>query len=169
LTHDHIFPQCALQIPISKAVLVPNPGVLFINEFVVAISAADALLHLNNQELSKGQPVDRIARMANHLVEQSSFYPLSPSFEGVNIDYNCLDALEFPFKPNLLIIPSALKNFAKAMPSDDLVFLNPGQFCKKQSLGTCAFVSVLPPRPTDAESVTCLDFTNRCRVDVVQF
>jgi DNA polymerase alpha subunit B len=143
--------------------------VLFVNELVVAVSAADALLHINNQEVSKGQPVDRIGRMASHLVEQSSFYPLVPSYEGVNVDYNCLEALEFPFKPNLLIVPSVLKHFAKAMPAEDLVFLNPGQFCKKQSLGVCAIVSVLPPRPSGAESVSCLDFPGRCRVDVVQF
>lgn len=170
LTHDHIFPQCALPTPIlTKAILIPNPGLFFANELVVAVSAADALLHINNQEISKGQSVDRIGRMANHLVEQSSFYPLVPSYEGVNVDYNCLEALEFPFKPNLLIVPSVLKHFAKAMPSDDLVFLNPGQFCKKQSLGVCAIVSVLPPRPSSAESVSCVDFPDRCRVDIVQF
>lgn len=73
LTNDHVFPQCHLQIPNTKATLAPNPGVLFINEFIIAISAADALLHINNQEISKGHSVDRIARMASHLVEQGSY------------------------------------------------------------------------------------------------
>lgn len=77
--------------------------------------------------------------------------------------------MEFPFKPNLLVVPSALKYFAKAMSSDDLVFINPGQFCKKQSLGTCAIVNVQPPTLTNEDVVSSINFSDRCRVDIVQF
>lgn len=57
---------------------------------------------------------DRMARLVRHLLQQRCFYPMSPSSTAVNLDYgHFAKALSFPVLPDLLLLPSQLKYFAK--------------------------------------------------------
>ena len=110
----------------------------------------------------------RITKYVVHDAHMHRFYPIVPGHEGIYIDYQRLEALEFPAKPHLLVMTSLLKQFAKPLPGYDAVFVNPGQFCRKQALGSCALVTI-HPKPTPPERSETIDIVSRCRVDLVQF
>lgn len=171
LGHDHVFPQCAYQPGLlgdlaraPNVLLLPNPGLLAVNGTTVALSSLDALLPLGLAEVARSPPgPDRISRLCGHLLQQQSFYPLVPAPAGANIDYTRLEALDMPGPPDLLVVPSALRHFARAV-GDHAVVLNPGPYCRKQALGSAAFVSISAP----AAGVPA-GFAARCRVDTIQF
>lgn len=171
LAHDYAFPQCAYQPAeigdiYSTLFLAPNPGIIWVDDFSIALSNIDVLLRLGLSEIQKSPQVpDRFTRLSSHLVAQSSFYPLSPPHEGANIDYNLLQDTELPFRPNLLITPSALRHFVRVPPGEDdsLIVLNPGQFCRKQALGSAAIITVNPA------SAAPSSFAARSRIDIIQF
>lgn len=159
LCHDNTFPQCSFPpngVFPPTSLLGANPCLLTINNTTFSLSSEDALLHLGLHEISKGQQTDRIARLCSHLFNQASFSPIIPSQS--NLDYNVLEAVEMQCKPDILIVPSALRHFAKMVEGS--VVVNPGQYCKKQAFGSCAVITVLPGMANCSE---------RCRVDIVQF
>jgi len=142
-----------LNLPINDQVLcLPNPVQLQINDVVFAISNNDILSHLYNEEVyhpssssvfgspSKGKaPMnsssrsnDRISRLTRHLFQQRSFYPLfPPAIDEANIIYEQFDKFSIKIKPDVLILNSALRHFAKNI--DDVVCINPGQVVQKIS------------------------------------
>ncbi len=168
LSHDYSFPQCAYQPPLvgdlaKISTLLPNPGVFFVNEFSLAVSSPDALLRLGLTEVSRAPKIsERFTRLASHFFEQGSFYPCTPAAHSIALDYNYQEGLEFPFKPDLFITPSALRHFAKVCSKS--VVVNPGQFCRKQSLGSAAHIIVHPSNDPSA-----VDISSRTRVDIIQF
>lgn len=58
--------------------------------------------------------VDRLGRVASHLLQQRNFYPLMPPAEELAVDTNLLlkHAL-MPLKPHMLVLPSELRFFVK--------------------------------------------------------
>ena len=53
-------------------------------------------------------------RLANHLLQQRSFYPLYPPSEEINIDLEQLESLgKLDVQPHVLILPSDLLHFFK--------------------------------------------------------
>ena len=57
---------------------------------------------------------DRMGRLAGHLLNQHNFYPLHPPSEELNVDYpNFIKHGFFRQKPDILLLPSDLRYFAK--------------------------------------------------------
>jgi hypothetical protein len=55
----------------------------------------------------------RLERLAGHIVQQRNFYPVYPPTPGFNLDMSHRDRLTMPFTPDILLLPSKLKPFAK--------------------------------------------------------
>lgn len=165
LGHDYTFPQCSFQPAVvgDQILSAPNPACLSIEDsLLVGVSSVDVLLRLGLSELQRApQLSDRFARLSQYLYQQSTYYPIQPAHDGVNLDYNHMEGLEMSPRPSILICPSALRFFARPIPGEDVLVVNPGRFCRKQGLGSAAIVSVLANGSAD--------FTTRCRVDIIQF
>ncbi len=86
-----------------------------------------------------------------------------PSATGANLDYSMLDQLEFSFTPDVIVSPSALAPFARAIDSDS-VCLNPGSVCRKAARGTAALLSFNQSKSNGRDCVA-----ERLRIDFIQF
>ena len=121
----------------------PNPVTFSINEVTIGISTSDILFHLASEEVSRqpaDAPSDRLTRLAEHIVQQQlcvspslplgpperlvthsyripsslrRFYPLHPPATGAQLDLERMQQMELPVTPDILILPSDLKTFAK--------------------------------------------------------
>jgi len=126
-----------------------------------AVSGVDVLLHLRKEEYFKrGIEVDSLpahpddlsddtmANLCRHLLQQRSFYPLFPVpqdlSQEVNLDISHSDGLrmvdddELDYAPDVLILPSKLKQFSKFVHSTCTV--NPSFLSK----GTYALLELAP-------------------------
>jgi DNA polymerase alpha subunit B len=120
-----------------------NPCTFSVNEIVIGVTATDVLFHLSKEEVfkqSEGVRTDRLGRLANHLIEQRSFYPLYPPAMEVNLETSRIDKLEMACTPDILILPSDMKFFAKIV--NDSLAVNPGRLTKALSAGTYCQISV---------------------------
>ncbi|KNC75847.1 hypothetical protein SARC_11632, partial [Sphaeroforma arctica JP610] len=114
---------------------------------------------------------DRLGRLTNHLLEQRSFYPLYPAANGVSIDYERLEQLEMPMTPDILLIPSNMKYFAKNV--SECLAINPGRLTRAKSGGTYTKFTVHAIRRNDIlESETDKpirhNVINRTRVEILK-
>lgn len=75
----------------------------------------DVLLHLASEEtVCPPGSSDRFGRLLKHILHQHSHYPLHPPAEDVNIDYEQFEKYALlPYNPDILILPSDLRYFAK--------------------------------------------------------
>lgn len=143
----------------------PNPVQFQINDIVFAISNNDILNHLSSEEVShfsnplgsptKGyysptplnRPMDKISRLTRHLLQQHSFYPLFPPLSNeANIIYEQSEGFDINIKPDVLILNSALRRFAKIV--DNIVCINPGQVVHKIA-GTFSKLYIYPLDPNN--------------------
>jgi DNA polymerase alpha subunit B len=125
------FPRRDLGLP-KSARLVPNPMTLSINEVVLGISSQDILYQLRQEELVGDRPKDPVllSRLSRYLIEQRHYFPLFPptdrqklpktgTAEGVatgamlDTSYLTLGEMISNYRPDVLIVPSALPPFAK--------------------------------------------------------
>ncbi|KAF8636025.1 hypothetical protein AX15_000185 [Amanita polypyramis BW_CC] len=120
--------------------LLPNPARFTINGVTFAATSVDILFHLRREEFVKRgeeidpiQPVseedtgtDTMGNLCRHLLQQRSFYPLFPVpmevSPEVNLDVSHSDSLriydaENQYAPDVLIVPSKLKEFSKMVHS----------------------------------------------------
>ncbi|XP_057431377.1 uncharacterized protein LOC130724206 [Lotus japonicus] len=150
--HDFVFPQPALDISLpdlkSQIVSLANPGLFEANEVKVGCCTVDILKQLSGEEISRmaadGKPVDRLSRLANHILNQQSFYPLYPPAESVPLDSSLApEALQLSLVPDVLILPSDIKYFVKVLSSEregidhaKCVAVNPGRLAKGEGGGT---------------------------------
>eukprot|EP01134_Creolimax_fragrantissima_P007842 CFRG7842T1 len=140
IQHDRILPQPPLPLAFENDRIksMPNPCVLTVNEVTIGLSTTDILFALISEEISRtpssSAAGDRLGRLTNHLLEQRSFYPLYPSKDDVSIDYERLDQLEMPTTPDILLIPSNMKYFAKNV--SECLAINPGRLTRAKSGGT---------------------------------
>lgn len=121
------FDRKGLGLPGAKrAMCVPNPVTLTINDFVIGISAQDILWDLRKEETNIGAPKEGnlLTRLSQHVIHQGHFYPLFPPYSrenlpkpgfvdgvatGTPMDIAYLKLGEFPnVRPDLLILPSSL-------------------------------------------------------------
>jgi DNA polymerase alpha subunit B len=173
--HEPVLPQPAFDVELSeynvapgKLTFLPNPAVFSVNDVTFGAVAEDILLHLSQNSISRSAaandvvdeqveskrlervPIvqDRVLRIATHLVQQHSFYPLFPAPHAVNVDHTLEARLQFPVTPDVLIVPSKLKRFAATLgegdchPDDEVVCVNPATLAKGMSGGTYATISV---------------------------
>ncbi|KAK7306232.1 hypothetical protein VNO77_44158 [Canavalia gladiata] len=151
-THDFVFPQPALDINLpdlkSQIVSLPNPGIFEANEVKVGCCTVDILKQISGEEISRtavdGKPIDRMSRLANHILNQQSFYPLYPPSESVPLDFSLApETLQLSLVPDVLILPSDIKYFVKVLNSEreginhtNCIAINPGRLAKGEGGGT---------------------------------
>lgn len=96
--------------------LAPNPAWLRVNEVTIGVSSSDVLFDLSGDEVSAGgQGTNRLARLAGHMVQQQSFYPLFPPPAGsaAQLDMRHAQRWGMPTTPDVLLVPSRLAQFAR--------------------------------------------------------
>ncbi|KAF0372173.1 DNA polymerase alpha, subunit B [Gigaspora margarita] len=172
ICHEYLsFPQP----PLDKAGLpkevtcLCNPVQFRVNEILFAVSNVDLLFHLSRDETERVPGgTDRMSRMVHHILTQRHLYPLFPPAIGeVNMDLKHSLSLELKNTPDILILPSKLKYFAKIV--DRVVCINPGYLCKSHASGTYAKMTIHPlsqklVQGTDTENLAY----QRTRVDIIK-
>ncbi|CAO3692560.1 unnamed protein product [Umbelopsis ramanniana] len=173
LIHEYaVFPQPAMpskELGLPKGVvMLSNPSMIRVNEMVVGIGNIDILFNLGLEEISRSKEAsDRLARLTRHILQQRSFYPMFPPALGDNLDLLQMPHIQMDVTPDILILPSRLKSFAKIV--DSVVCINPGYLSKKQSGGTFARATIHPLQLSSDGSVGVEGkIWERARVDLIK-
>ncbi|KAJ2159432.1 DNA-directed DNA polymerase alpha subunit pol12 [Coemansia sp. RSA 552] len=134
-----------------------NPAQVVVNGITIAISTMDVLFHLVKEEVSRLPALsDRLPRLAWHIVEQRHFYPLAaPPADSAGVLASYDSSLRMQAAPDMLIIPSQLRSFARM--NENVILLNPGHSSKGLSGGTFAKFSVHPPDSLDGAATMLSD------------
>jgi DNA polymerase alpha subunit B len=151
---------------------VSNPCTLKINEIVVGVTSLDPLASLNSSECSKD--INRMARMAQHLIQQQSYAPVFPPPDNINVDLRHIDKFKMPVTPDVLLIPSKLAPFAKEIQGS--LVINSGTLSKGSTGGTFAMITVHPierevlekSREVDGKGKVLHKVVERARVQVTK-
>ncbi|KAG0099173.1 DNA-directed DNA polymerase alpha subunit pol12 [Podila epicladia] len=160
---------------------LPNPVQFTVNEMVFAVNTTDVLFHLSGDEVARNpQNADRMGRLSKYLVQQRNLHPVYPGLATgpeSAIDYNQFDLLDLRVCPDVLIVSSKLRQFAKTV--DNVVVVNPHHLSKGQAGGMFAMMTIHPLPESeledaammmddeDEQSMTMHHFVfNRCRVDL---
>jgi len=135
--------------------LVSNPSTIQVNEVTIGFTSTDALLHLSSGEINhKLQPGTRICRLAEHFIQQQSYYPMfpPPSLPGmeVNLDVNKRTEYSMPVQPDILLLPSKLACLSKDI-AGGTVFVNPGHLVKGSMGGSFAVMDIHPMKMEKVE------------------
>ncbi|CCX16686.1 DNA polymerase alpha subunit B N-terminal-domain-containing protein [Pyronema domesticum] len=153
-------PKKPLELP-QHVKCLPNPSMFSLNELSFAISTNDILFHLAREEISRNPTVPNPqARLAGHILNQRSFYPLFPPPDRESLPMGLREtgaSLDIPHirladvvgvTPDVLVLPSALAAGAKVV--EGTVVVNPGQVRKSRGPGTWAEMCVVAGK-TDEE------------------
>mmetsp|Transcript_26753 Transcript_26753/g.92330 ORF Transcript_26753/g.92330 Transcript_26753/m.92330 type:complete len:207 (-) Transcript_26753:95-715(-) len=172
---DSELPLGSLEVP-AAVLRVANPGVFAVNEVVFASTATDVLLHLSQDELASDRAVDahgelaqlpRVARLASHLLQQRSLYPLfPPSAADAPLDLRQHRRWRLPLAPDLLLAPSKLAPFAHQIRSTLVV--NPGHLAKAQGGGTFAQIHIHTLDLAETQGNTEHKVPERTRVEITR-
>mmetsp|Transcript_5284 Transcript_5284/g.9614 ORF Transcript_5284/g.9614 Transcript_5284/m.9614 type:complete len:649 (-) Transcript_5284:46-1992(-) len=119
---------------------VSNPCTFKINDVVFGITSVDPLFSLTTQDCSAN--INRMARMAQHLIQQQSYYPVFPPPKQANLDLRHLGKVKMPVTPDVLLVPSKLAPFCKEVLGSLVV--NPQQLSKGSTGGTFATITIHP-------------------------
>jgi DNA polymerase alpha subunit B len=123
---------------------VSNPATLKINEVVIGVTSTDVLFHINCDSANANlPPAGRLGRIAQHLIQQRSYYPLFPAAKEACLDLTSSEKWEMPVQPDVLIVPSKLNPFVKGV-CESTVVVNPGVLTKNTTGGTFAIMDVYP-------------------------
>ena len=125
--------------------LVSNPCTIKVNEITIGLISTDSLLHLSTEVVNQNLPLGtRICRLAEHFIQQKSYYPIFPpsSLPGmqVNLDVNKRSDYSMPIQPDILLLPSKLACFVKDI-AGGTVAINPG-YLVKGGIGGGTFVAM---------------------------
>lgn len=180
ISQHAVYPQGELSSDLiqndSRIYLVPNPARFKINDVTFGASSVDVLFHLRREEftrtgreedpmsLTHGNDVgtDAMANLCRHLIQQRSFYPIFPTPQDlaheVNLDISHSDGLklmdeENPTSPDVLILPSRLKQFVKTVYTTTVI--NPSTLNR----GTYAVLNV-------AEGASAIDVRQRLSCEI---
>ena len=76
-----------------------------------------------------------MSRLASHILQQGSFYPLYPPSEDVNVDIEKLESFALLGQaPHVMILPSDLNTFVRDIQGTTVI--NPGRLTKGVGPGT---------------------------------
>ncbi|KAF9189903.1 DNA-directed DNA polymerase alpha subunit pol12 [Haplosporangium sp. Z 767] len=162
---------------------LPNPAQFTINEMVFAVNTSDILMHLSGDEIARNPTrSDRMGRLSKYLVEQRHLHPVYPGLTSdveSGVDYNQYDLMDLRVSPDIVIVPSKLKHFAKTI--DNVITVNPNHLSKAHAGGTFARLTIHPISQSvlgdltmmmdeeDAQSMSTYHRVyDRCRVDLVR-
>ena len=140
--HKFIYPTPAFKIESPRIMSVPDPCILNIDGVTLGMTSTDVLFHMGKDEICfPPRSGDRIRRLATHLLQQQSFYPLYPPSEEMNIDFEQLETLgQLDVQPHILITPSDLMHFFKDVNGG--LVLNPSRLSKGANGGVFARLAV---------------------------
>ncbi|KAJ1360952.1 hypothetical protein KIN20_020085 [Parelaphostrongylus tenuis] len=130
---------------------VPEPCVVRINGVELALTTSEIISHLSKNEWHRSEDQenrDRIARLASHMLEQSSLYPLFPPALPSSIE-ECIRICNLYSAPHVIVCPSVLASFIKVV--NKTVIVNPGTTARGGS-GTflrCEFGTSIVKDATD--------------------
>lgn len=118
----------------------PNPAMFTIGGVTFGTSSCDVIKDLSLEEIASkplqpGVGPSRIVRIASHLIQQQSFYPLFPARIGSCVDYQSVDKFTMPVRPDVLIVASDLQRFVEKLEGD-VVCCNPGRLVRGAVSGT---------------------------------
>nr|XP_031846629.1 DNA polymerase alpha subunit B [Nomia melanderi] len=134
--HDPVYPTPEFTIYTNKLgsnasclYPMPDPCIINVDGLQIGMTSVDIVRHLGQHEVSNTPGMDRLARLANHVLSQSTFYPLYPPFASLNLDtilwkkYGC-----FERQPHIMILPSDIKYYCKVV--NECLVLNPERLQK---------------------------------------
>ena len=126
----------------SNMKIVSDPVFLDIASVKVAVSSTDILFHLGKEEISfPARSGDRMSRLASHLLQQRSMYPLYPPSEEINLDLERLEHFALIDEtPHIMLLPSDLMTFVREV--GDTTVINPGRLTKGKGPGTYSLFQV---------------------------
>ncbi|TRY63678.1 hypothetical protein TCAL_16562 [Tigriopus californicus] len=131
---------------------VSDPSLVSIEGVVIGLTSSDIMFHLGREETVMPNSKDRIRRMASHLLQQRSFYPLYPPNVEMSIDFDKYEQYAtLSVQPHILIVPSDLAHFFKSI-NDGLV-MNPGRLAKGEQGGVFARLRIHPPSNDQANFI----------------
>lgn len=136
--------------------LLPDPALLDVNGIIFGITATDVLMHIGREEVcNPPQGHDRLGRLASHLLNQRSMYPLYPPPEDLNVDLEMWDDhTHLPVTPHILILPSDFRYFLKSVGGAFIV--NPERLAKGSAGGTFVRMNIKPVLSEDRSLVNSI-------------
>lgn len=144
--HHNIYPTPEFYIPehfsiYENLVLMPDPCMMDIEGLIIGTTTVDIIKHLGAEEISyKMQGTDRLGRLADHILSQSSFYPLQPPSSEINYDVELWNKYAMIHKqPHILVLPSTMRHFCRW--SSGTFIINPERLAK----GTYSRLNIRPP------------------------
>jgi len=151
--------------------VVPNPATFSVGDLVVSATSTDPLFNLNRDETTRMAPtvpgggprVEKLPRLAQHLIEQRCMFPQFPAppaalgkplpsdpstfsvaDAAVPLELSQMWSLGLPCSPDVLLVPSKLTPFVRGVGST--LAINPGHLCRGNVGGTYARITVNRPR-----------------------
>ncbi len=149
---------------------VSNPATIKINDITIGLTSTDTILNISNEMVSHGLPPGtRLTRIAEHFLQQKSYYPLFPpspatNTENVTLDVNARAGYSIPVQPDILLLPSKVMNFVKDIANGTTV-VNPGYLVKGSKGGTFSVIDIHPPKAGSSQSSND-DVKERIRVEI---
>ena len=148
--------------------MMTDPCMVSVGGVWFGITSTDILFHLIKEEISFPKSGDRLRRLATHLIQQRSFYPLYPPSEEMNIDYEQLERVaSLDVQPHVLIVPSDLLHFFKEV--NGCIVMNPQRLTKGEGGGVFSRV-IIKEESTKEKNDTSLDddFAKRFCAEIVR-
>lgn len=159
----------------QRMVFASNPATFVFGGVVFGTTSVDPLFDMSADYTERylgaaNNRPERLPRLAQHLLEQRSFYPLFPPSKDTPLDLAQYSHVTMPVTPNVLILPSRLQPFARGV--DGTLVVQPGSLAKARSGGTYAKLELAPfadlaDSTTDVATVS-LDVPACARVQVVR-
>ena len=160
-----------------KLQLLSNPSTVSINDITIGISHSDCIqqlaaqyeLHKADGNKSQQQQQGRMQRIASHLIQQQSYYPVYPS-TTIPVDWSYIDGIHMPVTPDILIIPSKTKYFAADI-GDNVIAINPESLTKNNTAGFYGHITIHPLKSNEIDTVNEIGhhhITARTRVDIIR-
>ena len=125
-----------------------NPATFSINEVTFGVTSTDVLLHLSSEMIHLSSQ-NRMDCLVQHLLNQQSYYPLSPS--KIPCDVTQWEKYGMAQSPDVLIVPSKLSTFCRRVK--DTLVVNCGTLAKGMYGGSYADMWIFPMNKEKLESL----------------
>ncbi|GMR39927.1 hypothetical protein PMAYCL1PPCAC_10122, partial [Pristionchus mayeri] len=164
-----VFPGCSLREEWKGEgiEIVTDPCTVVVGGAEVAITASEIVTHLSRAEShtsSNKENTDRMGRLAGHILEQRSLYPLYPPSLAASLDGLHSACALSGKQPHVIVAPSMLIQFVKS--SFGAVIVNPGTACKGTSVGTFLKMRLGLSEIPDGGAVDLQKYTNASIVKI---
>jgi len=91
---------------------------------------------------------ERMVRLARHMLQQRSMYPLFPAPKKAQLDARLLEHASLHIRPDIILANSALRYFAKGV-----AVVNPASLAKFATGGTYAKIYIAPTPKISASAL----------------